>query len=152
MALLPTLELKPQRQLVLVLLFGGIGAIASVMARITRGQLLHIEARQGRAITYVAGAFRPIVGSVLALAIYVLVQAGLLPMEQPLLPPQSFYFSAGLGFIAGFSERWAQDTILKSTPIRSTMSEGSEVVKSGSATPPSHAQDADGTDPDNRRP
>ena len=27
------------------------------------------------------------------------------------------FFYAGLAFLAGFSERWAQDTILRSTPV-----------------------------------
>jgi hypothetical protein len=94
---------------------GGIGSMASVMIRITRGQKLSVDIHQGSTVTVVAGFFRPLIGAVFGVVLYVLVQGGLLPLEIPTEHPGHFF--AGLGFIAGFSERWAQDTIVRSAPI-----------------------------------
>lgn len=94
---------------------GGIGSMASVMIRITRGQKLSVDIHQGPTVTLVAGFFRPLIGAVFGLALYILFQGGLLPLEVPVDHPAHFY--AGLGFLAGFSERWAQDTIVRSAPI-----------------------------------
>lgn len=94
---------------------GGIGSMASVMFRLTRGQRLSVDIQQGPVVTVFAGMFRPLIGAVFGVALYVLVRGGLLPLEVPSGFPDHFY--AGLAFIAGFSERWAQDTIVRSTPI-----------------------------------
>jgi hypothetical protein len=94
---------------------GGIGSIASVMLRVTRGQSLSVDIQQGPVVTVVAGMFRPLIGAVFGAALYVLVRGGLFPLGVPSESPYHFY--AGLAFIAGFSERWAQDTIVRSTPI-----------------------------------
>ena len=103
------------RQLLLLsIIAGGIGAITSVMVRITRGQKLSVDTRQGRWVTLFAGVFRPLVGAVFGVALYILVVGGLLPVATS---PQTAHFYAGLAFLAGFSERWAQDTIVRSAPI-----------------------------------
>jgi hypothetical protein len=39
---------------------------------------------------------------------------GLIPLD---VTDERLLFFAGLAFLAGFSERWAQDTILRSAPI-----------------------------------
>jgi hypothetical protein len=57
--------------------FGAVGAIVSVMVRITRGS--SIEAKEhGRMITMFGGAFRPIIGAVFGAMFYVLISGGLL--------------------------------------------------------------------------
>jgi hypothetical protein len=95
---------------------GGVGSIASVMFRLTRGQRLSVDTQQGPAVTVFAGLFRPLIGAVFGAALYVLVKGGLLPLHAaPPVPEKDFF--AGLAFIAGFSERWAQDTIVRSAPI-----------------------------------
>lgn len=94
---------------------GGVGAIASVMFRITRGQNLEVNLGEGTLVTLVGGAFRPLVGAVFGVALYVLVQGGLLPLDDSGGDRLMFY--VGLSFLAGFSERWAQDTILHSAPV-----------------------------------
>ncbi|HEV7825301.1 MAG TPA: hypothetical protein VGP02_10365 [Mycobacteriales bacterium] len=101
--------------LVLSIVAGGIGAIASVMVRITRGQKLSVDTRQSLKVTFLAGMLRPWVGAVLGVALYVLVVARLVPVSPAGTQPEHFY--AGLAFLAGFSERWAQDTIVRSAPI-----------------------------------
>ncbi len=51
-------------------------------------------------------------------SLYVLVQAGLLPLQAPTAngTERTSFFFIGLAFLAGFSERWAQDTIVNSAP------------------------------------
>lgn len=94
---------------------GAVGSMTSVMIRITRGQKLSVDIHQGQAVTIVAGSFRPMVGAIFGVAIYVLVVSKLLPLDVP--TANDVHFFAGLAFIAGFSERWAQDTIMRSAPI-----------------------------------
>jgi hypothetical protein len=96
---------------------GAVGAIVSVMTRITRGQRLVIDSEQGHLVTLLAGGFRPLIGAVFGLALYVFVQGGLVPIAVPPDPSKERLFFAALAFLAGFSERWAQDTIVKSAPI-----------------------------------
>lgn len=107
--------------------FGGIGAIASVMARITRGA--HIETNQdrGRFITVLSGAFRPIVGGMFGAMLYILILGGIVPLQSDDGIDAGLFF-AGIAFLAGFSERWAQDTIVQSIPT---------LGRSPATTPPS---------------
>ena len=108
--------IKDVRPFVLIaIVAGGIGSIVSVMFRITRGQNLVVDIEQGPFVTLFAGAFRPLIGSTFGVALYVLVQGELLPLSVP--EDSQYHFYAGLAFLAGFSERWAQDTIVRSAPI-----------------------------------
>jgi hypothetical protein len=86
------------------------------MFRVTNGQHLSVDAHQGIAVTVAAGAFRTLIGSVFGVVLFVLVQAGLLPLD-PAHASGPAMFYTGLAFLAGFSERWAQDTILRSAPL-----------------------------------
>lgn len=112
--LLP-LSSQPTLLITICIIGGGLGAITSVMVRITRGQKLEVDIHQGRTVTFFAGMFRPLVGAIFGVALYVLVIGGLLPLA----PNQQAvaHFFGGLSFLAGFSERWAQDTIIRSAPI-----------------------------------
>ena len=62
---------------------GAIGSVASVMFRITRGQTLSVNTDQGRLVTIINGGFRPLVGAVFGVALYILVQGQLLPLADP---------------------------------------------------------------------
>jgi hypothetical protein len=102
---------------------GAIGAVISVMVRVTRGTTLDVDFNRGRAVTLLAGSFRPVIGAVFGGVLFVLVLGGLLPLQVPpvgaLQVPvdqRTSYFFIGLSFLAGFSERWAQDTIVNSAP------------------------------------
>ena len=53
------------------------------------------------------------------IALYVFVTTGLVPFAVPADDLKQQLFFAGLAFLAGFSERWAQDTIVQSAPTRS---------------------------------
>ncbi len=95
---------------------GAVGALLSVMARITRGEHLHVRNDLGLGVTILAGGFRPVVGAVLGAVLYVLILGGLVPMAIPSASEKTDVglFFAGIAFLAGFSERWAQDTIVHS--------------------------------------
>lgn len=113
---------------------GGLGAITSVMVRITRGQKLEVDIHHGRMVTFFAGMFRPLVGATFGVALYVLVIGGLLPLASDPQAVQAAHFFGGLSFLAGFSERWAQDTIVRSAPIApspaTTVGAGHETAQS----------------------
>jgi hypothetical protein len=104
-------------QLLIAAAAGGIGATASVMFRITRGQNLEVNMGGGALVTLVGGAFRPLIGAVFGVTLYVLVEGGLLPLNSSGDGRHELMFYIGLSFLAGFSERWAQDTILQSAPV-----------------------------------
>jgi hypothetical protein len=92
------------------LLAGGVGAIVSVMNRMTSGSLV-LVAESGKAIIRLLGAIRPLLGAVLGLALYVLLSAGLVSIAGTPDDGNEVLVAAGLGFLAGFSERFAQDMI-----------------------------------------
>ncbi|MFG1645073.1 hypothetical protein ACGFMK_32725 [Amycolatopsis sp. NPDC049252] len=95
---------------------GGIGAIVSVMVRITNRRKVQVGIDQGRFVTVLSGAFRSIIGAVFGAVLFVLVAGGLIPIATPGAADQVSLFFAGLAFLAGFSERWAQDTIVRTLP------------------------------------
>jgi hypothetical protein len=106
-----------EKQLPICLASGAIGAVISVMARITRGERLDVDFGKGKIVTVLAGTFRPVIGAVFGGVLYVLIHGGILPLSMP--GPDKVkvcLFFAGLAFLAGFTERWAQDTIVSSTP------------------------------------
>jgi hypothetical protein len=92
------------------LLAGGAGAIVSVMNRMTSGSLV-LVAESGKAIIRLLGAIRPLLGAVLGIALYVLLSAGLVSIAGTPDDGNEVLVAAGLGFLAGFSERFAQDMI-----------------------------------------
>ena len=96
--------------LLVSLLAGGVGAIVSVMNRMTSGGLV-LVAESGKAIIRLLGAIRPLLGGVLGLALYVLLSAGLVSIAATPNDGNEVLVAAGLGFLAGFSERFAQDMI-----------------------------------------
>lgn len=95
---------------------GAVGAIVSVMTRLSRGLKL-IDSQQGHFVTILAGAFRPLIGSIFGLALYVFVRGELIPVDIPDGDGTEVLFFAALAFLSGFNERWAQDTIVQSAPL-----------------------------------
>ncbi len=95
---------------------GAVGGVVSVMARITRRENLNIDSAQGHGVTALAGAIRPLTGAVFGLALFVFVTGGLVPIDVPSEQWKANLFLASVAFLAGFSERWAQDTIVHSAP------------------------------------
>ena len=107
-----------QDLLVMSLLVGALGAVVSVMQRMTSGNLT-LRFRAGRILILLLGGFRPIIGAVFGVLAYVLILVGLLPVRIPETAPvptalvQSVvpYFLGVAAFFAGFSERFAQDML-----------------------------------------
>lgn len=101
----------------IVLGAGALGALLSVLVRTTSAQLsksLRVDTQAGTSLVVSAGAFRPIVGALLALAVYVLIEAGLIPIKIPPVP-QDLWFITAISFLAGFTERFAQDALVSTS-------------------------------------
>ena len=89
---------------------GAVGAMVSVMWRMSHDNLsLNYEA--GRRNLMLLGAFRPVIGMVFGLFSYVVFASGLFHVEAAGNGTQQFFFYCALAFIAGFSERYAQDML-----------------------------------------
>ncbi len=91
---------------------GAIGAVVSVMQRVSSDSLeLNYEA--GRLELWLLGAMRPVVGAVVAVALYSLFAGGILDFARPEGASAHIYYYAGVGFLSGFSERFAQDMLVR---------------------------------------
>jgi hypothetical protein len=90
---------------------GALGAVVSVIARINSGTF-DLDFDVARGYTLFLGALRPVIGSIFGLLAYFMLTSKFVNIFD--LPPdeiQRFYFLCVIGFAAGFSERWAQDTL-----------------------------------------
>jgi len=92
---------------------GGLGALVSLLQRMSSGQLT-LDVNASRDLLELFGAVRPLIGAVFGLAVTALFAGGLIPAVQ--IPEgQELAFYAGVGFLAGFNERWAQDMLKSSS-------------------------------------
>ena len=82
---------------------GGIGAVISVLMRMSRPGAFEIDHELSRWEVTLFGAYRPLIGSVSGIVIYFLFQTPLIPLEQNEL---TLGFFVVVSFLAGFSERW----------------------------------------------
>ncbi len=123
----------------LSLVAGGTGAMVSVMSRMTFGRLT-LQYQAGSILLYLLGAFRPLIGGIIGLALNVLIVGTLLPIAQPAEVAKQVYFYLGIAFIAGFSERWAQDMLAvakgSASPGASSTSQSESPSPSGGPPPP----------------
>jgi hypothetical protein len=94
------------RMLGLVAFGGALGSIVSIMVRLHQFSSIRTP---DPAILFFTGLFKPIVGTAFALFIFVVLSSGLLPVA--IAPEKAHYFFAALSFVAGFSERFAQDVV-----------------------------------------
>lgn len=102
---------------------GALGAVVSVLLRVAN-QPLTINYTAGRGLIRLAGVFRPVVGATFGLAFFVLINAGLL-LATPHEMNSRAFFVAAICFAAGFSERRAQDFIVRALPA---VNKGTEPV------------------------
>jgi hypothetical protein len=104
-------------QLLLVATAGMVGAVVSVLWRMTSGSfrmnLPTLDHDMKGTDLRLMAALRPVIGLVFALGAIVLVMGELIPLDQQDGSSQSALF-AGIGFLAGFSERLAQDMFVRS--------------------------------------
>ena len=90
---------------------GGIGALVSVMSRLTSGRLT-VDYDIGRDTLRALGALRPFVGGVFGLASFFALKSDIVNLQVGRSVTTSFAFYVFFGFLAGFSERWARDMLL----------------------------------------
>jgi hypothetical protein len=91
---------------------GALGALVSVMSRIGSGRF-RLDYDVGRQYPIFLGAIRPMIGAIFGLALYFAVTSSLLDLfKLPTDDNRRFYFLLVIAFVAGFSERWARDTLL----------------------------------------
>ena len=96
-------------------LAGATGAVVSVMNRMTTGRLL-LRPESGKKTIRALGFMRPVIGAVFGAVIYLFLDGGIVEVLSPPQGGANLAFYAGLGFISGFSERFAQDVIAQATP------------------------------------
>src|SRR3954454_10158660 len=96
------------------LIAGGIGGVLSVMTRMTNGKL-QVRAESGKWAIRALGGIRPIVGAAFGAAVYLLLAGGVIDFFQSPKDGDTTLFYAGIAFLAGFSERFAQDAIAGAT-------------------------------------
>jgi hypothetical protein len=94
------------------LIAGAIGAVVSVIQRINNGHF-DLEYDVGRPYAFFLGGLRPLIGGAFALAIAFAFKSGVLhlPLSTNHTPAEEHFALVVIGFIAGFSERFAQDTL-----------------------------------------
>jgi hypothetical protein len=99
-------------QTVLVAIAGAFGAAVSVMWRQTSGTFdIKLPTLGSASELRLMGALRPAIGAVFGLAVFVFAMSPILPLETT---TRDTYLLVALGFLAGFSERFAQDMFARS--------------------------------------
>jgi hypothetical protein len=86
---------------------GGMGAAVSVLLRMARGAFSQ-DYELGRKVTRRLAMARPFVGAAFAIMIFLLLKSDLIDVGGLKTQDQTIYFYCAVGFLAGFSERWAR--------------------------------------------
>jgi hypothetical protein len=86
---------------------GGIGAALSVLLRMARGNFSQ-DYEVGRKITRRLAMARPFIGATFAVVIFLGLKSKLVDLGLVTDKARTIYFYAVVGFVAGFSERWAR--------------------------------------------
>jgi hypothetical protein len=95
---------------------GAFGALVSVIQRINSGHF-DLTYDVGRPYLAFLGGLRPMIGAGFGLILYFAVESGLLTIfDIPENEPQRLFAFLVIAFLAGFSERWAQDTLTSAVP------------------------------------
>jgi hypothetical protein len=113
---------------------GAAGALVSVLTRVTN-ESLHLDFHVGPRMLVVLGLARPILGSILALALYWATVGEVVPLAPPGAPDARYAFFIAIGFIAGFSERYAQDMLLIRTQPQPAPESTTTRTKPGESAP-----------------
>jgi len=111
---------------VVALIAGSVGGVVSVIQRITN-KSFQVDYDIGRPYAFFLGGLRPMIGAAFAIAVTYTFDSGILHLPiASTTPYQEHVALVVVGFLAGFSERWAQDTLATALPQPS----------GGSSTPP----------------
>lgn len=102
---------------VLALSAGALGALISVLMRMTGGHstmnLPVLDSEMQKTDLRLVAAARPVIGAVSGVIAYALVRSSLVPIEPPGSEDPTFLWMS-IAFLAGFSERLAQDMFARS--------------------------------------
>jgi hypothetical protein len=101
---------------VAALVAGAVGAVVSVIQRINAGSFrVHYDV--GRPYAFFLGGLRPMIGAAFAIAIAFTFDSGMihLPLEGGDATDHRMALVV-ISFVAGFSERWAKDTLASVVP------------------------------------
>ena len=99
------------------LLAGASGAIVSVVQRINSGRF-ELDYDVGRPYALFLGGLRPLIGGAFAMALSFAFAGGLLhlPVSETETRGDRHLALLVISFVAGFSERWAQDVLVSAVP------------------------------------
>jgi hypothetical protein len=89
---------------------GAIGAVVSVLSRLSGGSL-ELTPESGKKTIRALGFVRPLIGGVFGGVVYAFLAGGIVEIVTAPTGEGELAFYAGLGFLSGFSERFAQDVI-----------------------------------------
>jgi uncharacterized membrane protein YeaQ/YmgE (transglycosylase-associated protein family) len=120
--------------LLLTIAMGALGAVLSVMTRMAKRDGFSLDFEVGRKSMRRLGLLRPWIGAIFALAVYLALKSSLVEFFQNV--DHGIYYYATIGFLAGFSERWAKVLLDHSSdpPERGAqMSKGSGTAGTGAS-------------------
>jgi hypothetical protein len=104
------------------LIAGAVGAVVSVIQRINAGQF-ELDYDVGRPYAFFLGGLRPLIGGSLALVISFAFTGGLLHLPVASGDPDAKRLALlVVAFVAGFSERWAQDALASTVSVPASKS------------------------------
>jgi hypothetical protein len=86
--------------------FGAVGAVVSVMQRMSKADSFKLDFEVGRPALRRIGGFRPQIGAVFGVVTYFVLESGMLDIEKQ--GREKFFYYGTLAFVAGFSERWTK--------------------------------------------
>jgi hypothetical protein len=93
---------------------GAAGAVVSVMNRMTGGHL-RVRTEAGKKTIRALGFMRPVLGATFGAVVYLFLDGGIVQVLAPPSGGENLAFYAALGFLSGFSERFAQDVIAQAS-------------------------------------
>jgi hypothetical protein len=130
---------------VAALIAGAIGAVVSVIARIN-SCTFDLDYDVGRPYALFLGGLRPLIGAAFAIALCFAVDGGLLhlPLASGESPDHRRLALLVVAFVAGFSERWAQDTLVAAVPGMGKIAKKDGEPDPGAETPPAQPPAAAG--------
>jgi len=89
---------------------GAIGAVVSVMSRMSSGSI-ELKPESGKKTIRALGFMRPVIGGIFGAVVYVFLAGGIVEIVTAPTGTGELAFYGGLGFLSGFSERFANDVI-----------------------------------------
>jgi hypothetical protein len=104
-------SLNLQLPLILItVLSAGWGSVLSMATRLTNAETKFYDVNDHR-VLFLTGFFKPIIGVIFSIFISALVMSGFIPLN--INTDNDKYLFAIIGFLSGFSERFAKDIISK---------------------------------------